>query len=246
MWVGTFAALAIIGVIAAVFLATRSGEASTGEAVDDFRDQDVAARNEPGLPPAGVYQYDVAGSETIIQGPIEITRAFPDSSPAIVSHTDEGYQWEWRLSSDRTETLGYLVGDGGASASSGRSQLTVAGVTSDVSRDWEPAPLRFPLDPQVGQTFSDTVSGSDGTTLDIQTEVTGTDTIDVGGNPVDVSVLEATLEFSGDSPGTVEEVLHYVPETGLLVRYRSEESFTGSGELRSNWDAKLTSLDPEQ
>lgn len=232
--------------IAAVFLATRSGEASASGALEEFRDLESVERTEPGLPPQGVYEYDVTGSETIIQGPIEITRAFPGSSPAIVTHTDSGYQWEWRLSSDRTETLGYTVDDRGASASSGRSELVVAGITSDVSRDWTPAPLRYPLDPEVGQQFSDSVTGSDGAKLDVETEVTGTETIDVAGTPVDVSILESTLRFSGDSPGVVEEVLSYAPDTGLLVRYQSEENFTGSGELRSKWDAKLVSLDPER
>ena len=246
LWIGTFAALAIIGVSAAVFLATRSGEASASGALEEFRDLESVERTEPGLPPQGVYEYDVTGSETIIQGPIEITRAFPGSSPAIVTHTDSGYQWEWRLSSDRTETLGYTVDDRGASASSGRSELVVAGITSDVSRDWTPAPLRYPLDPEVGQQFSDSVTGSDGAKLDVETEVTGTETIDVAGTPVDVSILESTLRFSGDSPGVVEEVLSYAPDTGLLVRYQSEENFTGSGELRSKWDAKLVSLDPER
>lgn len=209
-------------------------------------DTQTAERTAPGLPPAGVYEYEVTGSETIVQGPIEITRAFPGSSPAILTHTEEGYVWEWRLSSDRTETLSYAVGDSGAAASAGRSELEVAGVTSDVERTWTPAPLRFPLRPEVGDRFAESATGSDGTRLQIETEVTGTDTVEVGDQAADVTVLEATLRFSGDTEGVVEEIISYVPDTGLLVRYESEEDFSGGGELRSTWDAKLVSLDPER
>ncbi len=237
--------LVVVGIVAAMYLATRSGEASADDALDDFRDSATVERTEPGLPPGGVYGYDVTGSETISQGPIDITRSFPGSAPAIVTHTEDGYEWEWRLSSDRTETLTYAVGDRGASTTGGRSELAVAGITSDVERTWTPAALRFPLQPKVGDRFSDSVEGSDGTRLDVETEVIGTDTVEVGGEPVDVAVLEATLRFTGDSPGTVEEVLTYVPESGLLVRFESKEDFSGSGQLRSSWDAKLTSLQPE-
>lgn len=244
LWVGALGALALIVVIGAIFLATRSGEASSDDAIEEFRDAPAAENQSPGVPPPGVYDYEVTGSETIIQGPIEITRGFPGSAPAIVTHTEQGYDWELRLSSDRTETIGYVVDDRGASAVMGRSELSVAGVSSNVEREWTPPLWRFPIEPEVGQEFSERATGSDGTRLRIESEVIGNDTLRVSGEPVEVTTIEATLTFSGDTTGVVEERVSYAPESGLLVRFESEEDFSGDGQLRSTWDARLTALEP--
>ena len=245
--IGVVVVLAI-GATVLYLLASRTSSASADDALVEFRATAGEGRGDlPGLPPQGVYRYSVEGSESIGGGPLSVTRDLPETSPRILRHTDDGYETEWRISSDHTEYWRYVLDDRGASTAEERSKLTVAGISGTTENEWSPPPLRLPLDPEIGDRWTSEAATPDGQTVRIESVVAGEDTIDVGGTPVTVTNVESTLEFGGDLTGEIRETNSYDATTGMEVRHVSESTLTeGGSTVTTRWDATLESLEPAQ
>ncbi len=245
--IGVVVVLAI-GATVLYLLASRTSTASADTALAEFRATAGEDRGDvPGLPPQGVYRYSVEGSESIGGGPLSVTRDLPATSPRILRHTDDGYETEWRISSDHTEYWRYVLDDRGASTAAERSELTVAGISGTTDNEWSPPPLRLPLDPEIGDRWTSEAATPEGQRVSIESVVADEDTIDVGGTPVTVTNVESTLEFSGDLSGVIRETNSYDASTGLEVRHVSESELTESGStVTTRWDATLQSLEPTQ
>lgn len=242
--IGLVVVLAIGGVVL-YLLASRTSSASTDTALEDFRASQAEERTGvPGLPEQGVYLYSVTGRETIGGGPLSVSRSLPATSPRILIQTDDGYEIEWRISSDHTESWGYRLDDEGASATFERSTLSVAGIEGTTESEWSPPPLRLPRNPKVGQSW--TAEAQDGgQRIQISSEVTGEETIDVAGTPVDVFVIESTLDYSGDVEGQITETNYHDPKTGMEIRHVSDaELDDGTSKVTTRWDARLQSMEP--
>ena len=243
--IGIVALIAVVVVAGAsvFFLAGRTSESGIADAVADLKAESITPRAPaPGLPQQGVYQLEVKGSETISRGPAKINRDLPETAPMIIRHTKNGYETEFRYSSGHTEWVRYRIGDDGASATWGQSEIS-AGVTTKRPRNWSPSPLRLPLSPKVGDTWEgDYKSGELG--VRIESRVDREDTVTVAGEPVAVVVIESTQSVEGEYNGSRREQFYYSPDTGLLVRYVIESDLKGPVNFSYDVDQTVTSLEP--
>lgn len=242
---GALVVVLVVGGVILYLIASRTSAASTDTAVEDFRESSIEDRPEArGLPAQGVYQYTVDGRETIDGGPLSVGRDLPSISPRIVRHTEQGFEIEWRLSGDHVESWGYALEDDGAHALFERSTLAVAGISATTENEWSPPPLRLPAEPEVGMSWNeDTASGDQ--RISIASEVSGRETVDVGGTPVEVVLIESTIDYAGGVEGRIEDTSYYDPETGLEIRHVSNATLDdGSSEVTTRWDATLRSLEP--
>jgi hypothetical protein len=242
---GALVVVLVIGGVILFMIASRTTAASTDTAIEDFRESSIEDRPAaPGLPAQGVYQYSVDGRETIDGGPLSVGRDLPSLSPRIVRHTEDGFDIEWRLSGDHVESWGYRLEDDGAHALFERSTLSVAGISATTQNEWSPPPLRLPADPEVGMTWTEEASSGD-QRITVASEISGQETVDVGGTPVQVVLIASTIDYSGDVEGRIEDTSYYDPETGLEIRHISNASLDdGSSKVTTRWDATLRSLDP--
>ena len=242
---GALVVVLVVGGVILYLIASRTSAASTDTAVEDFRASSIEDRPAArGLPPRGVYQYTVDGRETIDGGPLSVGRDLPSLSPRIVRHTEDGFEIEWRLSGDHVESWGYALQDDGAHALFERSTLSVAGISATTENEWSPPPLRLPAEPEVGMTWTERTS-SGGQRISIASEVSAQETVDVGGTPVEVVLIDSTIDYAGDVEGRIEDTSYYDPETGLEIRHVSNATLDdGSSEVTTRWDATLRSLEP--
>jgi hypothetical protein len=190
-----------------------------------------------------VYEYAVEGDESLSRGPISVSRDLPDRAPMILRHTDIGYETEIRYSGDHVEWVRYRLAGRGASATWGQTKVGASGFATTRPREWTPAPLRLPFAPEVGDTW-DGDYDSGGLAVRIESEVTREDTVNVGGESVEVIVIESTQAVEGEYSGSRREQFYYSPDTGLVVRYVIESDLEGPVDLRFDADQTLVSTEP--
>jgi hypothetical protein len=235
----------LVGLVAVFFfLASSSSASSIAGAAEDLSSEERVARDpEPGLPAQGVYELVVTGSETLSRGPISVKRDLPDRAPMIVRHTDIGYETEIRYSSDHVEWVRYRLAGPGASATWAQTKVGATGVSTTRPREWSPPPLRLPMDVAVGDTWEGDYKSGD-LAVRIESEALREDTVTVGGQSVDVIVIESTQTVEGEYSGSRREQFFYSTESGLVVRYVIESDLDGPVDLRFDADQALASLEP--
>lgn len=214
--------------------------------VDEFRaTKQPDAAPQPGLPKQGVYRYTVTGNERIARTGIDVERTFPTEAPAILRHRDGGFEFETRYSKEHTEMARYELQPDGAYVTFAVTNLQVGPLTTKRERSWSPKLLRLPS--ETGRP-KDTWGG-DFTAGDLKLQITNRylpkETIDVGGTPVPVDVIESTQKISGEFSGDRTETFWYSPTLGLIVRYKIASSLKGPTNLDFNADQTLLSIEPE-
>lgn len=238
--------LVVVGAVGAFlyFSATSAEGESIDAALADFQAEPaIASPAGPGLPPAGVYELAVDGSETIGRSALSITRELPGTAPLIIRHTPAGFETESRYSNQHTEWVRYGLGDEGASALWAQTKVSAGTVGRTQPRDWTPPPLRLPRAPEVGDRWGgDYRSGA--LEVTIANEVLREDQVSVGGEPVPVMVIESRQMIAGEYEGERTEHFWYSPETGLVPRYQIESSLNGPVNLDFTVDQTLRSLTP--
>lgn len=244
-WIGGGALILIAaGVGILWFLLQSSGAATIDAAVDDFT-ADLAAAAEPvdGAPMPGVYMYAVTGDERISRSSLGISRSVSGEAPLIIRSTADGYETELRYSQDHTEWVRYAIGDGGASATWGQSEVKALGIGDRRPREWQPQPLRLPLDPSVGDAWSG--SYKSGTLdVDIASSVLREDVVEIEGQEVPVMVIESTQNITGTYSGGRTEEFWLDPGTDLVVRYKITSGLEGPIDFAITADHTLMSLTP--
>lgn len=107
-------------------------------------------------------------------------------------------------------------------------------------------PVLFAPDPLVvGRTWSWRMTSTDGkVTVDGSFKVLRNETVDVGGEQVSTTVVEANLTFSGDVAGTAKQTVWASPAYRLVVKTDDVTDLTKPFPLHSETKTALTSTKP--
>jgi hypothetical protein len=215
--------------------------------LDEFRaSKQPDGSPQPGLPKQGVYRYTVTGNEKITRAGIDVERTFPTEAPALVRHRDGGFEFETRYSKEHTEMARYEIQPEGSYVTFAVTNLQVGPLSTKRERSWSPKLLRLPS--ESGRPTEPTWGG-DFTAGDLKLSITNRylpkETIDVGGTPVAVDVIESTQKITGEFTGDRTETFWYSPSLGLIVRYKIASSLKGPTNLDFNADQTLLSTEPQ-
>ncbi len=239
------ATLAVAAAAGAWFVATR--ENTTAASVDDaltrYRNQSGAV--ETSIAP-GVYVYATSGSESISAlGGRE--HAYPERSTITVTGGGCGMTLRWDVLEHRSST--FEICDDGSRL--GAWSETHRFVGRDDVTEWRcQAAAWLPAARDPGAT-SEVRCASDDSRQDGTTTVVGSETVRVGGVPVDVVRLRVATRQSGGARGPTVEERWLERETGLPVRiaYRVatlNASLIGDVRFEERFTLRLVSLEPRR
>ncbi|MGI9539120.1 MAG: hypothetical protein ACR2N6_03115 [Miltoncostaeaceae bacterium] len=237
--------VAVAGVGLFLLADADAGAVSPERALTEFRDDPGVVRDPAGgVPPAGVYLFRVAGEETLSRGPLTITRTFPDLAPRTITHTETGFDVNWRLSTGKGELSHISLADESTVTTYAESYFAAAGITFTNTRAWTPPTTRALVEPKVGDRWSGRHTDGEGLMLDSESEVTGMRTLRIGGMPVRTAVVESSFTVSGTATGSGSSTSFYDPESALNVRTVTQSDLSQDGSAKTRYVATLTSLDP--
>lgn len=244
-WIAGGVLVLVVVAVGVLWVLLQSSPAATvDEAIEDFGREPASARAPVrGAPEPGVYTYTVTGEERIARGSLGISRSVAGEAPLIIRSLDGGYETELRYSQDHTEWVRYAVGDDGASATWGQSEVKALGIGELRPREWEPPPLRLPADPEVGDSWSGSYKSGE-LDVDISSSVLRDDAVPVEGAQVPVVVIESTQEIAGAYSGARTEEFWLDPVSNLVVRYTITSDLEGPIDFAITADHTLTSLTP--
>jgi hypothetical protein len=217
---------------------------TASDALAEYRGSPTPGEASPGLPAAGVYEYDVTGSEQLSRGPVDIDRGLPAVAPMLVRHQDSGYETDLRYSDSHTELSRYDLRPQGAFVTFARTVVTTPVTTTTRDREWTPPLLRLPAAPKVGETWGGPYTAGD-LELQIENEVVRREPVDVGGEPVNAFVIESRQDITGEYTGERTETFWYAPARGLVVRYTIDSTLDGPTDFDITAEQTLRSLTPQ-
>ena len=249
--------LLIISAVVGVALLAAGGagfwflqEAGTSEtvtsdaAVAEFTEGDDGTRDVEGAPAPGVYVYDATGTETGRGGPVSVSRDLPLEAQMIVWQRPGGYTSRLIYSGDHLEEADHTITEEGVAQTRVRTKLTVLGTTTDDETPLSEPQIWIPADPQPGMTWSGGYE-ADGYGVALSSEVTGTETLQVAGQPVETVVVERTTTYSGGITGGWTDTYWWSPELSLPVKLTvSGESKQGIGSFSQETSITLRSATP--
>ena len=184
----------------------------------------------------------MGGNEKITRG-ITIERDLPAAAPSLVRHRPGGFEIETRFSEQHIEMAQYSLDKDGAYVTFAVTTLE-AGPTKTVrERAWSPKLLRLPVADGAKEWGGDFTAGD--LTLNVKSRQLPTETVTVGGESVEVQVVETVQKITGEFSGDRTETFWYSPKTGVIVRYKITSSLKGPTDLDFNADQTLVSLTPE-
>lgn len=217
-----------------------AGGESTEPASDPAAPQPVAA---------GLYEYDTDGRS---EGPSG-SRELPELT-TLEAQTPEGAR-QRSVRDMRDEngegtvtTIDVLHRDDGVHIEYLKivdSSSTFGTVTFEF--EFDPPELVLPTDPQVGFHTEFSTRSKDGSLdVDVTIDITGEETLTIGGTSVDTLTTETVIVFSGSFDGKATWNDNVDPERFLIVREdRVSDVEVGVSEFHSEYVATLRSLSPE-
>ena len=121
--------------------------------------------------------------------------------------------------------------------------ITRAGTTTEFRPN---PPVLFAPDPlAVGRTWSWRITSTDGSvTVDGSFKATRTEDLNVGGEQVATTVVEADLRFSGSITGTTKQTVWASPKYRLIVRTDEVTDLTSPFVVHSETSSVITSTKP--
>ncbi len=206
-------------------------------------------------PPQGVYVYEGSGTDRIDPPPNQ--QAQGPTMPAAVTHEADGC-WTFRIdySTNHWQSWRYCPTDGGLDEVGGQSfqRWDFGAFANETTSTFECDAPTIRADQQPGDEWTQSCTGSstgvDGTTLsEGPVRFVGTETLDIGGEPVPAHRYRRERTTSGNQEGGESIEVWFSAETGMPlrnVRQLEAVSDTVIGEVRYNEDAEfeLTSLAP--
>jgi hypothetical protein len=224
--------------------AQKSTAANEGGALAEFRAKGVADTTPPpGVPAAGVYRYQVTGSEIAGSGVLSAQRSLPPEAVYVITPIEGGYHEDLRLSEEHVEEARFRVDGEGTFATWRRNKVTFLGIGEDDRTPVEPPSLDHPATLKVGATWSGAYAMGD-----IQTEYTGTvtgkRTLQVDGAKVPVYVIQTKSAFTGSTPGTRTDTISWSPDLSLPVAWTITQKTGGSADYKIDAAMKLASGTP--
>lgn len=244
------AILAALAIVAGVGLwmlndAKKSEEVTAETVLAAFQEEDDGTRDVAGAPAPGIYTYDAVGSEAGGAASVKVSRDIPPQAQMIVWQQPGGYQARLLYSEEHIEEARYTISDEGRSMNWIRTKLSLLGSTSDDKFDVSPEALWIPADPKEGDTWESSYVTGDYTT-NYSSVVTGTESINVGGTPVDTIVIERVTVYEGSLSGGWTDTFWWSPELNLPVKISVVgESQQGLGVFSQDTELTLSSTEPQ-
>ncbi|MCW2961190.1 MAG: hypothetical protein JWM90_1577 [Thermoleophilia bacterium] len=256
---GLAALLIIVGVIFAVRLVGARDETDavdTKDAAAIVNGDDSDDEDRPGTagdrPEPGTYTYAGSGKEsvTILGGS---THVFPKEIPVVVE-LDEDNEQEWTANAvfvkQHIEERDYRTTNAGLEDLGFTRKIEFFGQLQDNEYECSDGAERFRADAEPGSTTSWTCTQEGGKAeLAYTSTLVGTETLEIGGEDVEVWHVKVASTQSGDTVGTDASEFWYA-ETGLAVRMKANlktrtKSVLGETDFTELYDYTLTSLVPE-
>lgn len=203
---------------------------------------------QPAAP--GLYAYDTDGtSET--SGPLGGTSDLPEETTLTVEAPDGGRQRAVRDLRDAAgegtvTTTDVLYQDDGVYLEYLKIAGTNSGITVTFEFVFDPPQIIIPTGAEVGyhNQFS-TTSVNGGITADVEVDITGEETLTIGGVAVDTFVLVTHTTFDGDIEGEATLTDNVDPERSLRVREDLvSDTRLGGTETHTESVSTLRSLEP--
>ena len=206
-------------------------------------------------PPQGVYVYEGSGTDRIDPPPTQQTQG--PTMPAAVTHEADGC-WTFRIdySTNHWQSWRYCPTDGGLDEVGGQSfqRWDFGAFANETTSTFECDAPTIRADQQVGDEWTQSCTGSstgvDGTTVsEGPYRFVGTETLDIGGEPVSAHRYHRDRTTSGNQTGSESADVWFSAATGMPLRNSRQleaVSDTVIGEVRYTEDGEfeLTSLTP--
>ena len=263
-WWVPFAAIGGLAAVAAtvvlVLFLTREdpGARSVDEVVDEFRSDD-AASGDAGGPPVGVYELEGSGTESLSVPPI--SQSDGDVMPMAISATDDGC-WTMRIDFNEAHWQDWrLCREGDRIMESGgqtfqRWDLGATAIENLSEFVCDPPVVFADLAAEVGDATERSCAGTndalDGEMVTTGVdEVIGIETIEIGGEDVEVIHLRSDQTASGAQTGTMANHLWVRRSDGLPVRAERDvtmdtDSVVGTVTYTETGSWQLRSLEPRR
>ncbi len=171
------------------------------------------------LPPPGVYAYRSSGNEQLSFG--DIGRSFPSASEMVVTDSGGCSTMRWVPLVQHTESIAVCPGVAGAyRIESMSSDETIAGVKTTMVIRCPAATYFVPPAAKAGDRWRSTCASSGHQKVDVEGQVVGRASVDVGGRQMPALHTRLTLRFIGTESGTNPNDYWLSASDGLVLRQR--------------------------
>jgi hypothetical protein len=244
------ALVAVIGIAGGVYWVWNGAHSSTAVSQDgvlaEYRAKGVSdAPPAPGVPAPGVYRYRATGSESAGSGVLSASRSLPAEAVYVITPTEAGYHEDLRLSEEHVEEADFAVGERGASATWRRTKITFLGIGEDDRDAVEPPAFDHPSTFAVGRSWKGAYTLGD-LRVSYTGRITGRETAQLDGKPVEVFVIRTDSTFRGSTPGTRTDVLRWSPDLSLPVAWSITQKTGGDADFAIDADLTLISGVPQR
>ncbi len=243
--VAVLVVLALAGGALAWWQAGRSDPVAPDAAVAAFRSDPGPPAPAGSLPLPGVYGYAVTGWECGGFGPICLRRDLPAGAELTLRRAGGGVQERLFLSEQHGEGRSLVRGDGGWRLAEQWSDLQFLGLGQQTTDTAEPQPLVLPDDLAVGASWREQYRLRS-VPVEATARVVRSETVQVGGQPVDTVVIATDTTLGGALAGTFRETTWYAPSLGVDVRRQVSRRIDGSFRYELELDARLLDAIPRR
>ncbi|MDH3226617.1 MAG: hypothetical protein OEM67_05955, partial [Thermoleophilia bacterium] len=176
---------------------------------------------------------------------VKVSRELPGQAQMIVWQRPGGFETRLAYSGEHVEGARYELASAGIAQTWSRTKLSLLGTTSDEDAVLDPPALWIPADLSEGAGWEARYE-ADGSTTTHSSEVTGTETVSVGGSQVEAVVIERTTSITGSVTGQWTDVYWWSAELALPVQMRVEgESREGIGVFSQTATLTLSASEPQ-
>lgn len=223
-----------------------STTADGDSALADYRALGVTDTTpQPGAPAPGVYRYRASGNERAGSGVLSAERTLPAQAVYIISPISGGYHEDLRLSEEHVEEADFAVTEDAVTATWRRTKVTFLGIGTDDRSDVAPPSVDHPTRFTVGDTWGGRYTlGELGVEYRGRVVSKGTATLD--GKTIPVVVLRTDSTFTGATPGTRTDLIHWSPALSLPVKWSIDQKTGGASEFEISADLELESGTPQR
>lgn len=227
------------------------------DALEDFRGRTSTTVRAPGdagggpaLPEAGVYRYDMVGTESVKLGPLPTEdRTYPDLVTAVVTHPSATcFEFTVNLIEQHTEVTRYCREAAGLRLTEHHKHQQVGAVSPTATMRCDPdvlvtASATAPTELRCSLTLT---GGPAKVTAKVEGTATpgATERQTVGDQQVEVRLVSIDSVISGSLSGTWSEKLWLDVRTDLPVRIERAFDLTGLATFRERSRLELADLTP--
>lgn len=196
-----------------------------------------------GAPASGVWTYRATGDETVGIGPVTVDRPLPTEAQIVVRPAPKGFWSTLALSEEHVEASRLRVTPEGEYLEERVTSVKVTGLGRDEREKLVPPALVYPASIEPGDTWTERYVMDEVRVL-TRARVTGAETVDVGGTPIQVLVIDKRGKVTGPIAGIRDDRIWWSPELRMPVRWVMRTKLDGFASLRTDADLTLTSPVP--